>query len=205
MPVKGKTKQEVVSEFRCAEILEAARKVFSKNGFIGTTVDDIAGAAGVAKGTVYLYFRSKREIYLAALTQGIARLNEETRQRVAAPDSIQAKIRAFVGTRVRYFEENREFFKIYHSEFGNILVHPAQLHKDFKELYCQQAKMLEGILREAAKQGTIRCARADSTALIIYEMTRGLIVQRLLGWSRADVEGDIEFLFDLIWRGIANP
>jgi AcrR family transcriptional regulator len=205
MPVKGKTKQEVVSEFRCAEILEAARKVFSKNGFNETTVDDIAGAAGVAKGTVYLYFRSKREIYLAALTQGIVRLNEETRQRVATPDEIEGKIRAFIGTRVRYFEENRDFFKIYHSEFGNILVHPAHLPKDFKELYCQQARMLESVLREAAKQGAIRCARADSTALIIYDMTRALIFQRLLGWSRVDVEKDIEFLFDLIWRGIANP
>jgi len=205
MPVRGKTKQEVVSEFRCAEILEAARKVFSKNGFNETTVDDIAGAAGVAKGTVYLYFRSKREIYLAALTQGIARLNEETRERVEAPDAIQAKIRAFIGTRVRYFEENRDFFKIYQSEFGNILVHPANLHKDFKELYCQQARLLESVLREAAKQGAIRCTRADSTALIIYDMTRALIFQRLLGWSRVDVEKDIEFLFDLIWRGIANP
>jgi AcrR family transcriptional regulator len=205
MPVKGKTKREVVSEFRCAEILEAARKVFSKKGFNGTTVDDIAEAAGVAKGTVYLYFRSKREVYLAALRQGIVRLNEETRRRVAAPEAIQAKIRAFIGTRVKYFEGNRDFFKIYHSEFGNILTHPAHIHKDFKELYCQQARMLEAVLREAAKQGAIRCARADSTALIIYDMTRGLIVQRLLGWSRADVDGDIEFLFDLIWRGIANP
>jgi len=205
MPVKGKTKQEVVSEFRCAEILEAARKVFSKKGFNDTTVDDIAEAAGVAKGTVYLYFRSKREIYLAALTQGIARLNEETRERVEAPDAIEAKILAFIGTRVRYFEENRDFFKIYHSEFGNILIHPAHLHKDFKELYCQQARMLESVLREASMQGEIRCTRADSTALVIYEMTRGLIVQRLLGWSKADVEVDIEFLFDLIWRGIANP
>ena len=141
-------------------------------------MDDIAEAAGVAKGTVYLYFRSKREIYLAALRQGIVRLNEETRRRVAAPEAIQAKIRAFIGTRVKYFEGNRDFFKIYHSE---------------------------SVLREAAKQGAIRCARADSTALIIYDMTRGLIFQRLLGWSRADVDGDIEFLFDLIWRGIANP
>ena len=42
MPVLGKTKQEVLSEFRCSEILEAARRVFAKKGFSRATVEDIA-------------------------------------------------------------------------------------------------------------------------------------------------------------------
>ena len=49
MATQPKTKQEVVSEFRCGTILEAARRVFAKKGFELATVDDIAEAAGVAK------------------------------------------------------------------------------------------------------------------------------------------------------------
>ncbi|HVB38785.1 MAG TPA: helix-turn-helix domain-containing protein, partial [Vicinamibacterales bacterium] len=65
MPLEGRTKQDVLSEFRCAEILTAARGVFARKGYQAATMDDIAGAAGVGKGTLYLYYRSKRDIYLA--------------------------------------------------------------------------------------------------------------------------------------------
>jgi AcrR family transcriptional regulator len=54
--IQRKTKQEMVAEFRVTEILDAARKVFAQKGFAETTVDQIAEEAGVAKGTVYLYF-----------------------------------------------------------------------------------------------------------------------------------------------------
>ena len=60
MTISLKTKKDVVTEFRCAGILEAARKVFATKGFHEAKVDDIADAAGVAKGTVYLYYDSKR-------------------------------------------------------------------------------------------------------------------------------------------------
>ena len=69
-----RTKKDVVTEFRTVGILEAARKVFAMKGFNEATVDDIADAAGVAKGTVYLYYRSKRELYLAALKFGIQQM-----------------------------------------------------------------------------------------------------------------------------------
>jgi len=200
---KPKTKQEVVSEFRCGSILVAARKIFAKKGFPHATVDDVAEAAGVAKGTLYLYFRSKREIYLAALRQDILALNRETANRVHAAPTIEGKLQAFITTRVRYCDENRDFFKIYYSEFGNMLSQPP-IREEFRDMYAQQARMLQGVLQEAANQGTIRVARPDSTALMIYDMTRGLIAQRLMGWSKAGVDEDVEFLFDLVWKGIAG-
>ena len=66
-----KTKKDVITEFRTSGILEAARKVFAEKGFHEATMDDIAEAAGVAKGTVYLYYESKRDVYFAALKFGI--------------------------------------------------------------------------------------------------------------------------------------
>jgi AcrR family transcriptional regulator len=199
-----RAKAETASEFRCAEILDAARQVFAKRGFNQATVDDIAEAAGVAKGTLYLYFRSKDDIYMAALKQGVALMNEETRRRVEESVTAAAKIRAFIAARIEYCEKNREFFQIYHAEFGKILRHPADIGRDFLEMYNQQARLLESVLREAAGRGEIRCLRTESTAFSIYDMTRGLITQRLLGWSRAAVEEDVDFLFDLVWRGIAK-
>ena len=74
MTTLKRTKQDVVSEFRSTEVLVSARKVFAKKGFAVATMDDIAAAAGLAKGTLYLYFKSKREVYLKTLQQGCAEL-----------------------------------------------------------------------------------------------------------------------------------
>jgi AcrR family transcriptional regulator len=202
MPALHKSKRAVVSEFRCAEILDAARRVFARTGFEGATVDRIAEAAGVAKGTVYLYFPSKREIYLEALRSGLARLSEETVRNVAAAPAPAGKIRAFIETRVRHAEENRDLVGIYYSEFGS--GGPAHFNKAFRSLYLDQVKMLGAILADAAAEGHIRPLRTDAAAFSICEMTRGLVVQRLFGWSKASAADDVEFLFDMVWRGLAK-
>ncbi len=204
MAVTGKTKHDVINEFRSTEILDAARRIFANKGFSATTVDDIAESANVAKGTIYLYYKSKREIYIAALKQGIEAVNAETQRRLDQSLTIQEKLRAFISTRVRYFEENGDFFKIYHSEFSNILIHPAHLDEDFRDLYIQQAKVLEVILRAAAKQGRIRIAPVKRLTLMVYDMTRALIVQRLLGGTKSSVDEDVEFLFNLMWKGMGQ-
>lgn len=165
-------------------------------------MDDIAESARISKGTIYLYFRSKQDIYLAALKQGIEAVYGETSRRMGIEKTVQDKLRAFVETRIRYFDQNRDFFKIYQLEFGNLFTDPSPLHAEFTDLYMRQAKALEGVLAEAARNGEIRSVRADLAALTIYEMTRGLIIQRLMGWSQATAEADLDSLFDLIWKGI---
>lgn len=201
MRVAGKSKHDVVSEFRRGEILAAARKVFAVSGFNEATMDDIASAAGIAKGTVYLYFSAKKDIYLAALKQGLTELRDRTRTNMNAADGIQARLRAFVRTRIEYAEVNRDFIKIYHSEFGN-LTNAAAHDSEFQQLYLQQAKELEKVLRSAMDSGEIRRVRSDFAAFIIYDMVRGVMTQRLLEWSTVPLEEDIQLLNDLIWKGI---
>ncbi len=199
----SRTKQDVVTEFRCAEILDAARKIFAAQGFSDTTMEAIAEQARIAKGTLYLYFPSKRDIYLAALRQGIRLLNDDTNRKVAGAAGVQNQLRIFVTTRIEYFEQNREFFLIYHSEIGNLLPHPGKQSGEIVELYLQQAHMLEQILRTAADKGEIRDLRPDATAFAVCDLTRGVIMQRMLGWSKAELQDDIRHLIDMIWRGIA--
>ena len=202
MPVLGKTKQEVLTEFRTAEILDAARRVFADRGFHEATVDDIAEAAGVAKGTVYLYYHSKRDIYWAALKHGIAALHEELEREMSAAKTVAGKVHAFIATKMRFIEQDRDFFKIYYSEFGNAFAHPTQVHEEFRELYNRQARLLEGVLQEGVRQRTIRNIRRSGMAAVISDITRGAITQRLLGWSKGDVENEIDFIFDIVWKGI---
>src|SRR5438132_4739380 len=167
-----KTKKDVISEFRTSGILEAARKVFAKRGFHEATVDDIAEAAGVAKGTVYLYYQSKRDVYFAALKFGISQMYASLLQETKKVSTPEEKLKALIAAKLAYFDENRDFFKIYYSELGNIpTTHPAGMDNEFQALYQEQARLVEAILREGARKKAIRSLRSEQTAFAISDIT----------------------------------
>jgi len=203
MSVSLRTKKDVVTEFRTAGILEAARKVFAENGFSGATVEDIAAAAGVAKGTVYLYYESKRDIYFAALKFGIEQMYSVLKERLQSAPTLEEKLRALITVKLTYFDDNRDFFKIYYSELGNICIHPGTVDNDIRTLYLENAKIVEVILKEGARKKVIRAVRTEQTAFAISDIIRGVVTQRVLGWSKSKISQDVDFIFDLIWKGIA--
>lgn len=199
-----KTKKDVVAEFRTSGILEAARKVFAEKGFHEATVDDIAEAAGVAKGTVYLYYESKRDVYFAALKFGIAEMYSSLLQEVQKTSTPEEKLRALIAAKLAYFDENRDFFKIYYSELGNIpSTHPSGIDSEFKSLYQEQARLVETILREGARKKVVRNLRTEQAAFAISDVIRGVVTHRILGWSKSKLNQDVDFIFDMIWKGIA--
>ena len=166
-------------------------------------MDDIAEAAGVAKGTVYLYFPSKREIFLETFRLGTLDLQEEVARNMAAEDDTEAKIRAFIRTRLDYSERNRGFIRIYYTEFNNMLTHPAPVRQEFQDLYDRQAHALARVIEEGIERKQVRRMSPLAAARFIYDSTRGFIAQRLLGWSQSSVDEDANFIFDMIWKGIA--
>lgn len=74
------TKRERRKEARHGELLEAALDLFVEKGFAATRVDEVAARAGVSKGTLFLYFPSKEELFKAVVRQNIAGRFEEWAQ-----------------------------------------------------------------------------------------------------------------------------
>ena len=66
------------------EILKAAFKVFSERGFAHATMDDVAEAAGITKGTIYLYFPGKEELFIEVVQRSLDRHRRGLRDRIAA-------------------------------------------------------------------------------------------------------------------------
>lgn len=201
MTTSRRTKKDVVSEFRCAEVLGSARKVFAKKGFSAATMDDIAAAAGLAKGTLYLYFKSKRDVYLKTLQQGIAELFGHVATNMQAAEGVKAKIRALVTTRVKYAEENRDFIKIYLTEF-NGATQSAPINKELRDAYFKQIQAVELVLRDGVNGGDIPQLDVEAAAFMLQDMSKSLITRRSLGWSKKTVDEDIDFLCGCIWKVI---
>ena len=62
---------------------------------------------------------------------------------------------------------------------------------------------MESILKEGARKKDIRHLRIDQAAFAISDIIRGVVTQRVLGWSKSKTVNDVDFIFDLIWKGIA--
>jgi len=199
----GRTKQDVLSEFRKSELLSAARSVFARRGFHEATIDDIAREAGVAKGTVYLYFDSKQQIYLEALRFGIESLVAEMRMKATASGTCADKLRGLVAAKIEFFDAHRDFFQIFQSEFGQPGCDTSGLSL-CKDLYFEQAKVIEKVLQEGVREGSVRKLNLRKTAFAIADLTRGIAIQRVLGWSKTRLADEIDFIFGLLWKGIAS-
>src|SRR4030042_6546753 len=61
------SRKKTISERRRGQILKAAMEVFSRKGYSAATIPEIARAAGIAAGTIYIYYPSKRELFIAVI------------------------------------------------------------------------------------------------------------------------------------------
>src|SRR6266853_2784518 len=73
---RSKSRRERRKESRPSELLAAALELFVERGFAATRLDEVAARAGVSKGTLYLYFSSKEELFKAVIRSGIVPLIE---------------------------------------------------------------------------------------------------------------------------------
>ena len=93
-PIKVPAASTRIADKREA-ILRAAIKVFANKGFFNSKVADIAGEAGIADGTVYLYFKSKDEILHSIFDRGMETFISEGRQELEGIDSPAVPLSCF--------------------------------------------------------------------------------------------------------------
>jgi AcrR family transcriptional regulator len=117
MPASPKTtKKEIVTAFRTREILAAGRQLLEQRGPEAMTMEEIAAAAGVAKGTLYLYFQSKDDLILALINQVGENILQDMEAVLQAPGSPAEKLSRMVSVLLEYLNRERLLFPIYARE-----------------------------------------------------------------------------------------
>src|SRR5881397_3064755 len=97
---------------RRAQLLEAARGVFARQGFHGTSMDDVADAAGVTKPVLYQHFGSKRELYLELLEDVGGQMMAAVAKAVASARNPHQQVEAGFGAYFRFVEAHESAFKL---------------------------------------------------------------------------------------------
>lgn len=97
---------------RRRQLLSVARSVLSENGYHGTTMTDIAGAAGVTKPVLYQHFTSKRELYRTVLEDTGTRLGAAVVERASAASSPRQRAEAGIRAYAKFVAEDPDGFKL---------------------------------------------------------------------------------------------
>ncbi|MEZ5289515.1 MAG: TetR/AcrR family transcriptional regulator [Vicinamibacterales bacterium] len=197
------SKEAVVAAFRRRALLAAASRVFGRKGFEPATMDEIATEAGVAKGTIYLYYPSKRAIYEATFASSLAEITAVTDAGVHAAPTPRAAIAAFVEARVRYFQEHPDAFRLYVTEVSRLVADRGPRRGACRMALDGHTRSLEAVFAAAVGRGEMRGVDPAAAAHAVFDITRGLVARRLLTCAESDAARDVAFLVELIWTGLA--
>jgi len=140
---------------RRQQILGVARDVFAKRGYHAAKIEDIVAAAGVARGTFYLYFEDKRAIFEEIVDRTIARLGMSI-VRVDPHDqarSVAEQVRENIRRVVRILLEDRATTKILLSDALGV---DATFDRKLLSFYDEMASLLEQSLRDGQALGVVR-------------------------------------------------
>lgn len=192
--VATSSKQKVVTELRRSEILTAATKVFGNKGFDATRMEEIAKAAGLAKGTLYLYFRSKDDIYQAAVLQAISEVDELTQKHVLNEPHFAGKYAAFIRVRIAFWQEQHVLYRLILS-----MSRAPQYRKKSIGWQRQSVLYLADLLAAGADAGEIPQQDFLATAWATSDAIRGVNERRVFADANArSVEEDTQFLTNFL-------
>jgi AcrR family transcriptional regulator len=153
------------------KILNAARRVFSKYGYKGASMRMIAKAADISLGGLYLYFKSKEDLYSTLIVRSLENLLKETKETLHDITDPAEAIRTFLSMRVQYARKHRELILVLGKEQGFSFG-----IKERKMFFAEQRRVIEEIVRQGIAAGTFRECAVEEVAKIIVCALRGFIL-----------------------------
>ena len=186
--------RKVAPETRRQAILKAALSVFAARGFEAARLDDVAARAGVAKGTLYLYFRDKEALFEALVRNAVTPILAHMDKLVAAPDV--APLRA-LGTFFRMFEtevlatDRKLLLRLIMAEGPRF---PAIARFYYREVVSKGLTMMRALARRAAREGAFPTdATARYPQLVVAPLLVAVLWEGLFsGIDPLDVTGFLD-------------
>jgi AcrR family transcriptional regulator len=158
-----------------AAIVRCASEIFSEREFHEVLTDDIAHRVGIGKGTIYRYFRSKEELYLAAIGDGLNGLHAAVTAVLQQDAPLAATIEAVARTMITYFWQQRDFFVLMHRLESKL---KARERADWQQKRIEVVSMIRRVMERAAARGEIGRLNARLGVEILFGMIRSVCVYR---------------------------
>ncbi len=187
---------------RKREILEAAQRVFAQKGFHQATIDEIAKEAELAKGTIYLYFKNKRELFYSLVEEKTEYLMNLIRKEAKKKEGPVEKLSAITRHQLGFYEANRDFFKIITSESSRFeLGLKDELRKRIMDRYLKYIDVVARVIEEGIKEGRFKALDAKKVAATLRGIIDALAFQWMLSKEKESLVSNAPLVMELFLKG----
>jgi len=187
-------------ENKRVRILEAAKVVFSEDGYHGATVDRIAERAGVAKGTVYLYFTSKTELFWGVVEYGFSIIEESIKKAMEEIDDPMERIEKGVFSFAEYMEKNKELFLTLMYEPPSLKI--PEMRKRFIKRMRKIQKIIEDVIEEGIEKKIFKPINKNVIASVVMGMVRGVVFRNIFLEKGKNLKEVVSEVVEIMKNGI---
>lgn len=186
---------------RREQILDVATKLFAERGYADTDTQLLADELGIGKGTLYRYFPSKRELFLAAADRGMRELCASIDASIEHIEDPPARIAQVVRSYLTFFAE--------HPELCELFVHERALFKDRKKpTYIEHREAhrerLRLLYRGYIAEGQIRDIPVDRILDVLGDLMYGTMFTNHFSQRQVSVESQVQDIIDVMFYGLLN-
>ena len=190
-------------ETRRRELLNAAIECFGARGYHSTQISDIIARAKVARGTFYLYFESKREIFNAVMTELFEKVQGEIRAIPKdAVEEIPSQIMGNIRRVTRLLMMNRLHTKILMSEAVGL---DAELDERLRAFYGKILDYIRRGLKQGQEMGFVRDGNIQVLATCLLGSLKEVFYQNILGTEEFSEDAIVSEIYQLVIGAVAHP
>jgi len=181
-------------------ILKAATKVFAQNGYFQSQVADVARVAGVAAGTVYLYFKGKDDLLVSIFERSMNEVLAEARAAVAGVDEPGGRLRTIARLHLERLGRDKDLAVVFQVE----LRQSVKFMEHFSETFLQDYfKLIRDAIADGQQDGAFRKDISATTATKIFfgaldEMATNWVLSR----RKYDLRAEADAVVDLFINGV---
>ncbi len=184
-------------------IIHEAASEFARLGFDQANINVIAEQAGIGKGTIYLYFANKRELFLAMLRQIAQEQLTVIQATLLTQTGVREQLEQLFLAFARLAHEERDGFNVYMSALYGV-------NRAFKneaiKLLQEYVSIIVGVLEQGQQRGEVRYVQREVTALMLLSLTESYVLSAgVLGYPEDAIEQHARLVVDMILHGIAFP
>jgi AcrR family transcriptional regulator len=194
-------KRRKPAEVRCREILRAAGKVLGSRGYHNVHLDDVAAAAGLSKGTLYLYFKDKESLFAEVLEDVIDRL-EESLKAISMEGPALGSLERIAAVMLDFVDEHQDFLVQFSREkpdlcgkrAGNVL----------QRRYAGHLRFVAEAIARGVKEGVVREHDSMMGSLYFTALVRMFMLQKVMEGGKNPLRPKAGELMALFLNGLGG-
>lgn len=182
------------------KIIRAAETLFAAHRFHEVKLDDVARQAGVAKGTIYLYFGSKDDLFVQVLSAGFDEMIEALNDGVPLTAPFRHRLAAACEAVLAFQERRRPMWHLLHQEEGRFAKQRGKLREIWFARRTQLVAAIAEILRQGQREGHVRKdASPELMSACILGALRG---RKRIQETMPELDSDLDMILDILLNGI---